>query len=45
MSGRPTLRTVLGWSVAVVVLVGVFSLYAQPSVMVFLADMMWSCFN
>jgi len=36
---------VAGYTIAVVVLVGVFALYANPRIMVALSDMIWACFG
>lgn len=33
------------YGLAVVVLLAVFALYAQPQMMVALGDMVWACFN
>jgi hypothetical protein len=33
------------YAVAVVVLAGVFALYARPQIMVALSDMIWACFQ
>lgn len=35
----------LAYAAAIGVLLGVFALYTQPTVMVALADMVWACFN
>lgn len=42
---RPRTRHILGWSVAVLALAGVFALYTRPQVMVALSELMWACFN
>ncbi len=42
---RPRARVVAGWTVAAAVLVGVFTLYTQPQMMVALGDMIWACFR
>ena len=36
---------VLAYAAAVAALLGVFALYAQPQVMVSIADFVWACFN
>ena len=33
------------WTVAALVLAGVFALYTQPRMMVALGDMIWACFR
>ena len=42
-----TLRTrkLLGYAGAITALLAVFALYAQPAIMVTLADQIWACFN
>jgi hypothetical protein len=38
-------RKLLAYAVAVAVLLAVFALYAQPLMLVTLADQLWACFN
>ena len=38
------LRKAVLWSLAVLVSLGVFSLYTRPEFLISLADQMWSCF-
>ena len=38
-------RRIAAYAAALAVLAGVFALYAQPQVVVALADMVWACFN
>ncbi len=38
------LRKAALWSLAIVVSLGVFSLYTRPEFLISLADQMWSCF-
>lgn len=38
------LRKAALWSLAIVVSLGVFSLYTRPVFLIALADQMWSCF-
>ena len=38
-------KKALVFAAATAVLVGVFTLYARPEMMVTLADMMWACFQ
>lgn len=37
-------RKVLGWLLAIVVLLAVFALYTRPDFLVTVADQVWSCF-
>ncbi len=36
---------IAAYAIAVVVLLGVFALYARPQIMVALSDMIWACFQ
>jgi hypothetical protein len=38
-------RKLLAYSAAVAVLLAVFALYMQPTILVTLADQLWACFN
>ncbi|WP_269129402.1 hypothetical protein [Ramlibacter alkalitolerans] len=38
-------RRIAGYALAVVVLVGVFTLYTRPEMMVSIGDMIWACFR
>lgn len=38
-------RTALAYAAALAVCLGVFTLYARPTLLVMLADQMWACFN
>jgi hypothetical protein len=42
-----TLRTrkLIAYAVATAVLLAVFALYTRPTILVTLADQLWSCFN
>ena len=42
---RPHARTLLAYAAALAALAGVFALYTQPTVLVTLANQVWSCFN
>lgn len=39
----PARRRVAMWALAIVVLLGVFLLYAQPDLIVTLANQLWAC--
>ena len=41
----PRTRKLIGYGVAVVVLLAVFALYTRPLILVTLADQLWACFN
>ena len=41
---QATLRRMLAYALALVVLLAVFSLYLQPEFMVSLAQQVWACF-
>ena len=38
-------RKLLAYGAAIAVLLGVFALYTQPTILVTLADQVWACFN
>jgi hypothetical protein len=38
-------RTLLAWTAAALVLVGVFALYTRPDMMVAVGEMVWACFQ
>jgi hypothetical protein len=38
-------KKTLAYAAAVAVLVGVFALYTQPTMLVALSDIVWACFN
>lgn len=40
----PRVRTLVGYSAALAVLMGVFSLYLRPDFLVDLANQVWACF-
>ena len=42
---RAPTRKVLAFAAATAVLLGVFTLYARPQMMVTLGDMIWACFQ
>jgi hypothetical protein len=37
-------RRMLAWALALLVLLAVFVLYAQPGFLIMLADQLWACF-
>lgn len=37
-------RRTLAWALALLVLLAVFALYAQPGFLIMLADQLWACF-
>lgn len=37
-------RRTLAWALALLVLLAVFVLYAQPGFLIMLADQLWACF-
>lgn len=37
-------RKTLAWALALLVLLAVFALYAQPGFLIMLADQLWACF-
>ena len=38
-------KKIFAYGAAVAVLLGVFALYTQPTILVALADQLWACFN
>ena len=38
-------RKLLAYGAAIAVLLAVFALYTQPTILVTLADQLWACFN